>query len=78
MLSNKNLYFFNKLEKIYGRDEILIIDGHDHQDVNIKLAKKTRYFKRELTENIKHIANPYLFLFQVTIHKQTKKKYQIY
>ena len=52
LLTNKDLYFFSKLDKIYGKDEILIIDGHDHQDVNMTLAKKTRYYKRELIEII--------------------------
>ena len=73
LLSNKNLYFFNKLEKIYGRDEILIIDGHDHQDVNIKLAKKTRYFKRELTEKYKTYCEPISFSFP-SYYSQTNKK----
>ena len=40
LLSNDKLYFFSKLERIYKKDEIVIIDGHDHQDVNVKLAKR--------------------------------------
>ncbi len=63
LLSNDELYFFSKLERVYNKDEIVIIDGHDHQDVNVKLAKKVRYFKRELIEKYKNYCEPISFSF---------------
>ena len=78
MLTNKDLYFFSKLDKIYGKDEILIIDGHDHQDVNMTLAKKTRYYKRELIEKYKRYCEPISFSFPSYYSQTNQKKRQIF
>lgn len=58
-----NLAHFKNVIQNYKKEEIFLIDGHDHQLVNIHFAKKVNYYKRELIPKYKNYCKPISFSF---------------
>jgi hypothetical protein len=51
----RSLQFFDLVKKEYNKKEIIFIDGEDHSEICLELAKIGLYFKRELVNFNKQI-----------------------
>jgi len=56
-----NLFF--TLKSLLNHNEIYVVDGEDHQNINLEIAQNSKYFKRELTEKYKNVARPISFSY---------------
>lgn len=51
----RKLEYLELVRKSYSKNEIIFIDGEDHQGIDFTLANYGNYFKRELLHNPKNI-----------------------
>ena len=53
----------NALLEIYGSHRVVVVDGWDRPAIHRKIAEKTLYFKRELSDEFADVAHPISFSF---------------
>ena len=58
----KDSFFKNVYENVRVK-QLIVVDGEDHSDVDVSIAKKSEYFKRELTNINSKYAKPISFSF---------------
>lgn len=59
--SLKSLFF--SLKSLLNHNEIYVVDGEDHQKIDMEIALSSNYFKRELIDKFKNIAKPISFSY---------------
>lgn len=61
--AENSLAHYDNVIKNYRKEEIFLIDGHDHQHVNLNFTKNVNYYKRELLPKYKNQCKPISFSY---------------
>lgn len=63
--------YFGLVSQFYNKDDIIVIDGEDYENIKLEMTDKCTYYKRELLEKHSNVASPISFSFPM-FHKKPK------